>query len=121
MGAVGLEFEPGLTDPVSVLHCLSLLYAPAPHLLSPSSEQFYYYESEGRRFESCRARYEIPANTAFLPLGIKLKVGLCQPFDHLSFSKPALQGVCACDLKVPILAYSEYIMRPRSRDFWSFD
>jgi hypothetical protein len=23
------------------------------------------YESEGRRFESCRARYEIPANAAF--------------------------------------------------------
>jgi hypothetical protein len=45
------------------------------------------YESEGRRLESCRARYEIPANAVFLTLEINLMIGLCHPFDHLSFSK----------------------------------
>jgi hypothetical protein len=45
------------------------------------------YESEGRRFESCRARYEIPGNAAFLTLEINLMIGLCHPFDYLTFSK----------------------------------
>src|SRR5215210_4800441 len=49
------------------------------------------YESEGRRFESCRARYKIPANAAFLPLSIVPKVGLYRPFDHLSFSETLSQ------------------------------
>jgi hypothetical protein len=45
------------------------------------------YESEGRRFESCRAHYKIPANVAYLALEIDVKVGLYHPFYHLSFSK----------------------------------
>jgi hypothetical protein len=45
------------------------------------------YESEGRRFESCRARYEIPANTAILCRRSKMRSGAYRPFDHLSFSE----------------------------------
>jgi hypothetical protein len=45
------------------------------------------YESEGRRFESCRAHYKLPANAAFLPHQIDVKVGLYRPFDLLSFPK----------------------------------
>ena len=47
------------------------------------------YESEGRRFESCRARYELPANAAFLLHEIHPEIGPNHPFDHLSFSKPS--------------------------------
>src|SRR5918997_5536717 len=61
------------------------------------------YESEGRRFESCRAHYEIPANTAFLPLEINVMVGLCLPFYHLSFRNGLAEGACTCDLDVPVL------------------
>jgi len=46
-------------------------------------------ESEGRRFESCRARCETPANVAFLLRGMHSEIGPNHPFDHLSFSKPS--------------------------------
>src|SRR5829696_9630069 len=47
------------------------------------------YESEGRRFESCRAHYEIPANAAFLLHESLSDIGPNHLFDHLSFSKPS--------------------------------
>jgi hypothetical protein len=49
------------------------------------------YESEGHRFESCRAHYIVPANAAFLPPGISLNVALYHSFDHLTFP-PGLAG-----------------------------
>jgi hypothetical protein len=54
---------------------------------SPRTHRTYRYESEGRRFESCRAHYKMPANAAFLPLGMGVKIGLYHPFDHFTYSK----------------------------------
>jgi hypothetical protein len=40
---------------------------------------------------------EIPANAAFLPLGIDVMGGLYHPFDHLASSKRLRRGcVCVC-------------------------
>jgi hypothetical protein len=45
------------------------------------------YESEGRRFESCRAHYKMPANAVFSPSGIDPGVIPYHTFDHLTFSQ----------------------------------
>jgi hypothetical protein len=42
------------------------------------------YESEGRRFESCRAHYKLPANAVFSPSGIDPGVVPYHTIDHLS-------------------------------------
>jgi hypothetical protein len=44
-----------------------------------------------------------PANAAFLPLLIDVKVGLCPPFDHLSFYKRLRRGSVYGRSRVPVL------------------
>jgi hypothetical protein len=58
----------------------------------PGSPTHLDYESEGPRFESCRAHYKIPANAAFLLREILSEIGLNHPIDHLSISKSVSQA-----------------------------
>ena len=60
------------------------------------------YYSEGRRFESCRAHYEISANTVFAPSN--RREGRPVPSVlPLIFFQTASQGACTYDLDVPVL------------------